>query len=212
MKVIICCPGIPSFSVRLLQVLSTQLTVDVTVDLEAASAGDLVVSTLREEGTLAGLRAGDCSVIALAPGADVAARIELLDRGADHVLHDGLSVEEVAAQVRAVVRRQSRLLQPAWAGGADVVLDPASRQVVVSGRRIALTAIEYRLLEVLMAEPRRVFSSDELLVRVWGSPIGATSTVSASIRRLRLKLEPVPAHPALITTTWGAGYTFHARD
>lgn len=77
------------------------------------------------------------------------------------------------------------------------------------GRVVDLTAKEYDLLEVLMKNPRRVFSREKLMDQVWGyTYAGDYRTVDVHIRRLREKLEPDPAQPQYILTKWGVGYYF----
>jgi DNA-binding response OmpR family regulator len=133
----------------------------------------------------------------------------MLDGGADYVLHGDVSMAEIVAQVRAITRRpRSSPEATAVPSSPAVVLDPRSRHAVVSGRRVALTALEWKLLSVLMDAPGRTFCHRDLMVAVWGSTIGAGSTVSAHIRRLRIKIEPDPSNPVLVRTTWGAGYVF----
>ena len=78
-----------------------------------------------------------------------------------------------------------------------------------NGQRVDLTAKEYDLLEVLMKNPRRVFSREKLMDQVWGyTYAGDYRTVDVHIRRLREKLEPDPAQPQYILTKWGVGYYF----
>ena len=88
------------------------------------------------------------------------------------------------------------------------MFDPDRRQAVVLGRRVALTLLESNLLSAFTARPGEVLDGAELMTSVWGSPFGARSTVSAYIRRLRLKVEPDPSNPIFIHTVWGAGYVY----
>jgi two-component system response regulator VicR len=81
------------------------------------------------------------------------------------------------------------------------------------GGEAALTAKEYDLVELLMKNPRRVYSRESLMDLVWGySYAGDYRTVDVHIRRLREKLERVPAEPAYIITKWGVGYYFAGED
>ena len=81
------------------------------------------------------------------------------------------------------------------------------------GKVIDLTAKEYDLIELLMKNPRRVYSRESLMDLVWGySYAGDYRTVDVHIRRLREKLEPVPAQPAYIMTKWGVGYYFKGES
>ena len=81
------------------------------------------------------------------------------------------------------------------------------------GKTIDLTAKEYDLLELLMKNPRRVYSRESLMDLVWGySYAGDYRTVDVHVRRLREKLERVPAEPAYIMTKWGVGYYFQGEN
>jgi heme-degrading monooxygenase HmoA len=91
----------------------------------------------------------------------------------------------------------------------SVEVDPVSREVRKSGRPIRLTLKEFELLLALVSNPRRVFTRDELMDRVWGYRAALeTGTLSVHMRRLRLKLEDDPAQPSHLETVWGIGYRF----
>jgi DNA-binding response OmpR family regulator len=92
---------------------------------------------------------------------------------------------------------------------ADLVVDPATREVLVSGELIELTVREFDLLEFLCRHPRQVFSRDQLMDAVWGYRSARdTGTVTVHVRRLREKLELDPSHPQRFQTVWGVGYRF----
>ena len=150
----------------------------------------------------------DLPVIMLTARGEEADRIVGLELGADDYVTKPFSPRELAARVRTVLRR-------AGAGTAraerlefgDVVLDGASREVTRAGEPVALTAREFDLLWFLASNPRRVFSRNHLMDRVWGHlPAHDTGTVTVHVRRLREKLEPDPAHPKHLQTVWGVGY------
>ena len=91
----------------------------------------------------------------------------------------------------------------------ELAIDAGSREVTKGGEPVALTAREFALLWFLVSHPRRVFSRDVLMERVWGySAALDTGTVTVHVRRLREKLEPDPAHPRYLQTVWGVGYRF----
>jgi DNA-binding response OmpR family regulator len=92
----------------------------------------------------------------------------------------------------------------------DVTIDLRTRDVVVDGHPVELTALEFDLLAFLATSPRQVFSREVLLDRVWGSSAEwqTTATVSEHIHRLRRKIESDPAMPRRIETLRGAGYRF----
>lgn len=83
------------------------------------------------------------------------------------------------------------------------------RRLFVSGEEISLTAKEFDLLELMVGNPNKVFSREELLNTVWGYEYpGDVRTVDVHIRRLREKIEPNPGEPRYVHTKWGVGYYF----
>ena len=91
----------------------------------------------------------------------------------------------------------------------DLTLDTEQRVAIRDGEVVELTAKEYDLIELLMKNPRRVYSRENLMNVVWGySYTGDYRTVDVHIRRLREKLERQPAEPEYILTKWGVGYYF----
>ena len=91
----------------------------------------------------------------------------------------------------------------------DLTLDSETRDVRKSGSLVSLTAREFDLLWFLASHPRRVFSREHLMSRVWGyEPAYDTGTVTVHIRRLRAKIEDDAARPRHIETVWGVGYRF----
>jgi phosphate regulon transcriptional regulator PhoB len=143
-------------------------------------------------------------------------RVIGLDSGADDYVTKPFSPRELVARVRAVLRRRAREVtapppEPLQVGALH--LDPATREVRLSGRRIELTAREFDLLHVLMRRPNRVFTRDFLLEHLWGSDFyGTTRTVDMHISRLREKIEDDPATPTYIETVRGVGYKLRVPD
>ena len=120
---------------------------------------------------------------------------------------------ELKARIKALLRRAggpSRAgRSPALLTVGDLSLDTEQRVALRDGRTIDLTAKEYDLIELLMKNPRRVYSRESLMNLVWGySYAGDYRTVDVHIRRLREKLEENPAEPDHIMTKWGVGYYF----
>ena len=94
-------------------------------------------------------------------------------------------------------------------GTDGLELDAGSRGARLDGRPLRLTAKEFDLLWFLASHPRRVFSRDTLMDRVWGYRAALdTGTVTVHVRRLREKIEADPRHPAHLQTVWGVGYRF----
>jgi two-component system response regulator MprA len=132
-------------------------------------------------------------------------RIDGLDAGADDYLVKPFDVGELAARLRALMRRS----------GADdgaltfheLRLDAPRHGVVVLGRLVELTRTEYALLELLMRHPRQVLTHDVIYERVWGYDFGpASNALRVYIGYLRRKLERAGARP-LIATVHGVGYS-----
>jgi DNA-binding response OmpR family regulator len=147
-------------------------------------------------------------VILLTARGEEADRIVGLELGADDYVTKPFSPRELAARVRALLRRASALADPRRnLAFGDVTLDGDARQVRKAGEEVALTAREFDLLWFLAANPRKVFSRDQLMASVWGyEPALDSGTVTVHVRRLRTKVEDDPARPRHLQTVWGVGY------
>jgi DNA-binding response OmpR family regulator len=182
---------------------------------------DLVVLDLMMPGmdgleVLRRLRAtSDVYVILLTAKADEVDKLVGLSVGADDYLTKPFSPRELAARVRAVLRRR----RDAARGGADgevldfddLVIDTARREVRRSGQDVDLTALEFDLLAALAKSPGRVFSRRQLLERVWGwDYVGDERVVDVHVRNLRRALGDDAADPSVIGTVRGVGYKFVA--
>jgi two-component system response regulator ResD len=149
-------------------------------------------------------------VILLTARGEEADRIVGLELGADDYVTKPFSPRELAVRVRNVLRRTSAA--PATAEAmrfGEIEIDGGSREVTRAGERLRLTAREFDLLWFLASHPRRVFSRDQLMNKVWGYEAALdTGTVTVHVRRLREKIEDDPHQPRLIVTVWGVGYRF----
>ena len=152
----------------------------------------------------------DLPVIMLTARGEEADRIVGLELGADDYVTKPFSPRELAARVKTVLRRsRPAVREEERAVFGQVAIDAGSREVTKDDEPVALTAREFDLLWFLVSHPRRVFSRDVLMERVWGySAALDTGTVTVHVRRLREKLEPDPAHPRHLQTVWGVGYRF----
>jgi len=137
-------------------------------------------------------------------------RVLGLELGADDYVPKPFSPRELAARIRAVLRRAGKLApEPDLLRAADVTLDRAGHVVMAAGRRVDLTPSEFDLLATLIATPGRAYSRLELLDRIQGTTYeGYERTVDVHIKNLRGKLEPDAGRPRYIETVYGVGYRF----
>ncbi len=135
-------------------------------------------------------------------------KISGLEAGADDYLTKPFSPKELAARIKAVLRRRAPQLSGDAVETEGLRLDPATRRISVQGKRVELSPSEFRLLHFLMTHPGRVYSRAQLLDHVWGDHVFIEErTVDVHIRRLRKALEPT-GHDRLIDTVRGSGYGF----
>jgi len=133
-----------------------------------------------------------------------------LEAGADDYLTKPFSPKELAARIKAVLRRRAPQLSGDSVEMQGLRLDPATRRVSAGERRLELSPAEFRLLHFLLTHPGRVYSRAQLLDQVWGDHVYIEErTVDVHIRRLRKALEP-SGHDRLIDTVRGAGYALRA--
>ena len=150
-------------------------------------------------------------IIMLTAKSEDADKIMGFESGADDYITKPFNILELKARIRAMLRRagastQKEVKRTLLTVG-HVSLDSEQRVAIRDGETVELTAKEFDLLELLMKNPRRVYSRENLMDLVWGyTYAGDFRTVDVHIRRLREKLEKNPAEPELIMTKWGVGY------
>jgi two-component system, OmpR family, alkaline phosphatase synthesis response regulator PhoP len=142
-------------------------------------------------------------------------RVLGLELGADDYLTKPFSIRELAARVKALLRRVEALRSEASETPRDtvrvggLVIDPDKRSVLRNGEPVSLTAKEFDLLLRFASHPGRVYTRSELLSLVWGYGYeGYEHTVNSHINRLRAKIEQDPAAPRYIVSVRGVGYKF----
>ena len=136
-----------------------------------------------------------------------------LEYGADDYITKPFNILEVKARIKAIMRRTKKDEKQAERSGSitvgDLRLDCESRRVFISDREVNLTAKEFDVLELLVKNPNKVYSRENLLNLVWGYEYpGDVRTVDVHIRRLREKIEETPSEPKYVHTKWGVGYYF----
>lgn len=141
-------------------------------------------------------------ILMLTAAGSLGDRVDGLDMGADDYMAKPFDFPELIARVRALGRRTAVPLPPVLTRG-DIRLDPASRVASRAGRRLALSAKEFAVLEYLLACPGRVVSAEELLERVWDEAADPfTTAVKQTMYRLRARL----GDPPVIHTVREGGY------
>lgn len=193
-----------------LELLSRQEFEIVVLDvMMPGMSGVEVLKRIREKSQL--------PVLMLTAKGDPVDRIIGLELGADDYVVKPFSMRELLARVKAVLRRSAKDSQ-SEKGREETLkigglrLDFSSYQAWLHDEPIALTPKEYELLKLLVTNPGRAFSRDELLERIWGYEYyGDTRTVDVHIRHLRAKLKGAPAVSDAIETVRGVGYRFARR-
>lgn len=170
--------------------------------------GGQICSTLRAE--------SDVAILMLTARATLEDRIAGLDLGADDYLVKPFSPRELVARVKAVMRRlpsEALFRGPEEIVRNDVCINTRTREVRVRGRLVNLTPVEFRLLTVLAGEPGRVFTREQLVIKVFGHDYdGLDRAIDVHVMRLRRKVEPDPADSPYLKTVYGVGYTFQAPE
>lgn len=189
---------------------------ETAVELARGTAFDLIILDLmmpKIDGLQACMRIREFSnvpVIMLTARSEDADKIVGFECGADDYITKPFNILELKARVRALLRRAGMAAQKEKGGRltmGHITLDPDERSAWREDEAVELTAKEFDLMELLLRNPGRVYSRENLLNVVWGYEYaGDYRTVDVHVRRLREKLELDPAHPTYILTKWGVGY------
>ena len=187
------------------------------VELARSGSFDLIILDLmmpKIDGLQACMRIREFSnvpIIMLTARSEDTDKIIGFECGADDYITKPFNILELKARVRALLRRAGMAAQKQEGGGrlsmGHITLDVDARAAWKDGKSVDLTAKEFDLMELLLRNPGRVYSRENLLNVVWGYEYaGDYRTVDVHVRRLREKLELDPANPEYILTKWGVGY------
>ena len=156
----------------------------------------------------------DVPVIMLTAKGEDMDKIMGLEYGADDYITKPFNILEVKARIKAILRRNSKgddmnVTTSNVIEKKGLKIETDSRRVFIKGHEVSLTAKEFDLVLLLVSNPNKVYSRDELLSEIWGATYpGDARTVDVHVRRLREKIETKPADPEYIHTKWGVGYFF----
>lgn len=156
----------------------------------------------------------DVPIIMLTAKGDDMDKILGLEYGADDYITKPFNILEVKARIKAIFRRNNRNVpeqeNQKVIETKGLKIDVDSRRVYIDDKEVNLTAKEFELVYLLVSNPNKVYSREQLLKTIWGpSYPGDVRTVDVHVRRLREKIEATPADPKYIHTKWGVGYYFH---
>ena len=156
----------------------------------------------------------DVPIIMLTAKGDDMDKILGLEYGADDYITKPFNILEVKARIKAIFRRNNRNVpeqeNQKVIETKGLKIDVDSRRVYIDDKEVNLTAKEFELVYLLVSNPNKVYSREQLLKTIWGpSYPGDARTVDVHVRRLREKIEATPAAPKYIHTKWGVGYYFH---
>lgn len=152
----------------------------------------------------------DVPIIMLTAKGDDMDKILGLEYGADDYITKPFNILEVKARIKAVMRRKSRFDVSLEIMKVDnLEVNTKNKRVFKDSKEIFLTSKEYELLHFLMSNAGKIYTRNDLLIKIWGETFpGDERTVDVHIRRLREKIEEISGNPEFILTKWGTGYYF----
>jgi DNA-binding response OmpR family regulator len=154
-------------------------------------------------------RQGDSAVIMLTARDDVTDKVTALNLGADDYVVKPFNLAELAARVKAILRRSTGEPVQELIERGNLLIDPRSHEVKLDGEGLSLSPKEFALLYFLCRNVGQVFSREALLDRVWGRDAFVSArTVDVHIRWLRMRIEPDANNPTRLLTIRGVGYKF----
>ena len=157
----------------------------------------------------------DFPVIMLSAKSEEVDKIMGLNMGADDYVTKPFQPLELLARVNSHLRRYKRFLEMTGQTAAEpeniyriggIELNEDTKEVFVDGESVKLTPMEFKILALLMRNPGRVFSAEEIYERVWNERAINTDTVMVHVRKIREKIEYNPKEPKYLKVVWGVGY------
>lgn len=173
---------------------------------------DLMLPGMSGEELLERIKNIDSGIAVIVSSAkdNVNTRIELLRAGADDYMVKPFDTEELLARLEAVLRRNGGNKNPKEVRQLtykDIIMEPEDFTVTVSGQEISLTRREYLILELLMTNPGKVFTKNNIYESVWNEEyLGEDNAVNVHISNIRQKLAKVNSEESYIQTVWGIGF------
>ena len=162
----------------------------------------------------------DFPILFLSAKSEEVDKIHGLNIGADDYITKPFASTELIARVRAQLRRYEQILalkkgqeskDSCYVVG-DLELEPLTKEVRVAGKLVHLTPKEFKILELLMKNPGRVYSAQQIYELIWEEEAINTETIMVHIRKLREKIEADPKRPLYIKVVWGIGYKIERMD
>ena len=159
----------------------------------------------------------DFPVIMLSAKSEEVDKIMGLNMGADDYVTKPFQPLELLARVNSHLRRYKRFLEMTGQGAKEaeniyriggIELNEDTKEVLVDGEVVKMTPMEFKILSLLMRNPGRVFSADEIYERVWNERAINTDTIMVHVRKIREKIEYNPKEPKYLKVVWGVGYKF----
>ncbi|MDO5018768.1 MAG: response regulator transcription factor [Lagierella massiliensis] len=142
-------------------------------------------------------------------------KVNGLNIGADDYITKPFNSKELVARVNSSIRRFYRYMEDENLDDKikveETSLDLNKKIIEINEKEVPLTSLEFDILKLLMSNPGRIFSMDEIYERVWNEPAIESKTVSVHIRRIREKIEIDPKRPRYLKVAWGVGYKFEAN-
>jgi two-component system response regulator RegX3 len=158
-------------------------------------------------------RGSDVPIVMLTARGEEIDRVVGLELGADDYVVKPFSARELAARIRAILRRGRQPRRAEGIAVGEVRLEPASRRVTRGGEPLELPPREFDLLHALMRRAGEVVRREELMDEVWDRNwFGSTKTLDVHVAALRKRIEDDPARPRYITTVRGVGFRFASPD